>query len=210
MKMKDIEKTRLEKTSHEKTGLEKKRDLVFEYEENFAFRLASKVVDRPQLSVWMILIPIVFVFYFQKLKQFTEGRKQFVEKFMEERNMALDAAVRAAEPGQKPDIRNMAEKTGLPKDATAPFDKWMELLVEHYTDLLKARGDKFSDLVRHAYRNRSNYLIFLNRLNQSEKDLNAALARHLEKITDNVTEAVSAIEEESEMMRRESAQIIFQ
>ncbi|MDM8516943.1 NF038143 family protein [Desulfobacterales bacterium HSG16] len=193
----------------EKSRLEKNRGIVFEYEENFAFRLASKVVDRPELSIWMILMPIIFVFYFQKLKQFTDGRKQFVEKFLEERNMALDVSIRAIESGHEPDIPSLVEKTGLPVDAASPFGRWLEILVEHYTDLLKAEGENFSDLVRHAYRTRSNYLIFLNRLNQSEKDLNAALTPHLEKIAANIFEAVSAIEKESEIMRRESAQIIF-
>ena len=40
-------------------------------------------------------------------------------------------------------------------------------------DLLAAEGDSFEALVRSAYRNRTNYLLTLNRLNTVEKEFYA-------------------------------------
>ena len=45
---------------------EEKAKMILDHEEWFAESLAIKIVEKPTLSVWMILIPIVFIYYFYR------------------------------------------------------------------------------------------------------------------------------------------------
>ena len=59
-----------------------KRDLILADEKQFAARVSVKVIDKPRLDVWMILIPVFFIFYFWQLKRYAKGRKTFAENFL--------------------------------------------------------------------------------------------------------------------------------
>ncbi|MCK7506199.1 MAG: NF038143 family protein [Desulfobacterales bacterium] len=84
-------------------------------------------------------------------------------------------AVEALETDVKPNIDRIARQSGLPDALEKPYASWLKALVEYYTDLLAADGDSFEALVRSAYRNRTDYLLTLNRLNTVEKEFYAAL-----------------------------------
>ena len=45
--------------------LDLNRDLILAHERRFAGHVAGEVVDKPVLALWMILIPVFFVFYLQ-------------------------------------------------------------------------------------------------------------------------------------------------
>ena len=47
----------------------KKQEQILAREEALANRLALAVLDKPTPPIWMILIPVFFVFYAWKLKQ---------------------------------------------------------------------------------------------------------------------------------------------
>ncbi len=72
-----------------------------------------------------------------------------------------------------------------------------------------AEGDEFAELVKSAYRTRTNYLLFCNRLNQVERDLNAALRPHMKETTEGFDDAVRRIEKVSVELRREDVDNIF-
>lgn len=78
------------------SDMTQKRDLILAEERQFASRVSEQVIDKPQLAVWMILIPVFFVFYFWQLKRYAGGRKTFAEKFLITRSRTLDEALRAA------------------------------------------------------------------------------------------------------------------
>ena len=50
--------------------------LILAHEEDFAAALARHVIDKPKLSIWMILIPIFFVFYFFQLNKYRDGLRK--------------------------------------------------------------------------------------------------------------------------------------
>ncbi len=43
-------------------SIEEKSKLIWTGEEKIAAALANAVLDRPKISIWMILIPIIIVF----------------------------------------------------------------------------------------------------------------------------------------------------
>ena len=45
-------------------ALETKSHIIEEQERRFAYLLASRVIQKPKLSIWMILVPIIFVYFF--------------------------------------------------------------------------------------------------------------------------------------------------
>ena len=85
----------------------------------------------------------------------------------------------------------------------------MSLLVEHYRDLILAPGSSYSALVKSTYKSRTNYLLFLNHLNQVERDFDKALKPHLETSTDDVNGIIKIMEESVISLRRQLAEEIF-
>jgi hypothetical protein len=186
-----------------------KKNLIIQHEELFANTLALKVLEKPKLSVWMILIPIIFVFYFYQYQKFLTGRKMFAEHYLVSRKRALDEAVKVVQTGREPDIGGMAKMSEVPDDIRDKQSKVLSILVEHYVKLLQSDGEVYESLVRSAYQNSSSYLLFLNSLNQAEKDVNRALTPHLQKQHNEISSVVDAIDVQSEILRRESAGKIF-
>jgi hypothetical protein len=190
-------------------ALEKNASLVLAQEERFADALALHVLDRPKLSVWMILIPIIFVYFFYRYQKFSDGRKAFSQNYLINRKRALNEALRVIEDGKEPDIDGLARKSDLPEKVHKRNADVLAILVDHFIGLLRSEGETFNTLVRSAYQNRTNYLLFINQLNQAEKILNAALEPHLAATTENIIEVIRLIEVHSEKLRRKSAEEIF-
>ena len=186
-----------------------KRDLILADEKRFAARVSARVIDKPRLDVWMILIPIFFVFYFWQLKRYAKGRKTFAEKFLITRKRALDEALRSAETDKGPDFGNVVQAADIPDEIRKDYRRWVTLLVEHYRDLIRANGSSYPALVRSTYKSRTNYLLFLNRLNQVEREFDAALKPHLEKSTEDVNGIIKLMEEGATSLRRQLAEEIF-
>ena len=82
------------------TDPNRKYALIMEHEEQFAHALAVHVLDKPRLSIWMILIPIIFVFYFYQVQKFKTGRTTFVEHYLVSRKSALQEAMTAVKTGR--------------------------------------------------------------------------------------------------------------
>jgi hypothetical protein len=182
---------------------------ILRHEEGFAGAIAAVVIEKPQLSIWMILIPIIFVYHIYRFQKYSDGRKMFVKNYMISRKRALEEALVVVNTGNEPDIDRLVEMSTIPEVARQQYAEFMAVLIEHYADLLSSEGDNFDELVRSAYRNRTNYLLFLNRLNQTERALNKALKPHLEETLEGVNDIVRTIESRSEGLRRDTAERIF-
>jgi hypothetical protein len=178
--------------------LKEKSALILEREEKFAIALAAQVINKPQLSLWMILIPIFFVFYFNNFSNLIDKKR------------ALNEAVEVVDGRREPDIRALAELSNMDSRAWAKQAHVLAVLVEHYTILLNAHGEDFASLVREAYGSLTNYLLFLNRLNQAESEVNEALKPNIEGSYEEISDIVSRMEDLSERLRRETAESIFQ
>ncbi len=122
------------------SGMKEKSALILEEEEKFAVTLASQVINKPQLSLWMILIPIFFVFYFNNLNKYKKGSKQFAENYVIDNKRALNEAVEAVNKGREPDIHALAELPNINSKARGKKANIFAILVEHYTILLNSEG----------------------------------------------------------------------
>jgi hypothetical protein len=127
---------------------------------------------------------------------------------MTTRRRAMNLAFEAVEAGTRPDIDRIARESGLTEALEKPYASWLKVLVDFYMDLLAANGDSFESLVRSAYRNRTNYLLTLNRLSTVEKEFYAAVKPQL-AATEGAAAVIATIETQSQQLRRDLAESIF-
>ncbi len=186
-----------------------KKDLILTYEQTFAARVAAGVIEKPGLSLWMILIPVIFIHFFYRLNTYNQGCKEFAQHFIVTRQRALDEACLSLEAGSKPDIGKLVDLSSAPRESHRAYRAWLQVLIEHYRDLLHSQGDSFEALLRSVYRTRNNYLLFINHLNRVEKEFNAALKPSLGESTAGVNQIVAHIEMRCTELRRADAEKIF-
>lgn len=189
-------------------GFEQKKEMILQRELMFANAIGAKVFEKPQVHFWMVLIPILFLYFIYRMQRFKSGRMKFDQEFMTTRRKAMDLAVEALETGVKPNIDRIARESGITDALEKPYAAWLRALVDHYDDLLAANGESFEALVRSTYHNRTNYLLTLNRLNTVEKEFYAALKPQL-VTTEGAAAVIEAIEEHSRRLRRDLAEQIF-
>jgi hypothetical protein len=190
-------------------ALDTKSNLIEERERQFAYLLASRVIQKPRLSVWMILVPIIFIYYFYRLNQYKAGRHEFVTNYMISRKRALEAACRSLETGTAADLDALSGQANLPAEVLPQYRSFLGAFNEYYLDLLQAEGASFDALVRSAFKSKTDFLIRLNRFNQTEKELNTALKPHMADTTEGFSEVVSVMEQSSAELRRNAADQIF-
>jgi len=189
-------------------SVERKKELILQRELLFANAIGAAVFEKPKVSFWMVLIPILFLYFVYRMQRFKSGRMKFDHEFMTTRRKALVLAVEALETGVKPNIDRIARVSGITDALEKHYASWLRTLVDYYDDLLAAEGDTFESLVRSAYHNRTNYLLTLNRLNTVEKEFYRALKPQLAS-TEGAAAVIAAIEEHSRRLRRDLAEQIF-
>ncbi|MCP4688676.1 MAG: hypothetical protein GY859_11545 [Desulfobacterales bacterium] len=189
--------------------IETRQTIILVRDLQFAHKLASRVIFKPELSVWMILVPIFFIYYFWRLQKFSKGRGVFVKQWMRPRRQTLEEAWAALEEGRPGEIDRVIPKDQIPPGALGPYRDWIRTMLRYYTDLLRARGDDYNQLVRDANGDKTTHLMVLNQLTQREKRLDKALQPHLEASAPDVAETIRSIESASEAPRREEADRIF-
>jgi hypothetical protein len=190
-------------------SLTEKTDLIRSSETTFAYSLSSIVIEKPKISVWMILIPIILVYHMYRHKSYVKGRQAFAENFLITRNRALEAAVRSIANEGPLDESSVVKEANIPESTKEEYAAWVRVLMTHYKDLLRCDGDSFDALVRSAYKNKTNYLLFLNILNKSEKRFNSVLKPHLQDTTEGVAEIIERMEKGSEKLRYQEVERIF-
>jgi hypothetical protein len=189
--------------------LEQRKEWILAGERQLARVVAAHVIEKPELSIWMILIPIIFVHFFYRLKKVANGRKEFAFNFMLTRQRTLEAAFDGLKTGKAANPNQLCRISSAPKGTYQEYSAWVEVLLQHYDKLLLAQGNSVEDLIRSVYQTRSNYLLFLNQLHRVEKHFNTALMPHLDASLTDVTTIVKTMERQSEAYRREQAGRIF-
>ena len=190
-------------------SIDDKKDCILAQERRLAVAVASQIIDRPKQSIWMILIPVVFIYYFYRLQRYANGRKEFVEHFMISRERAMEEAFSAVKSGKRPDALKLCRMSTVPSQIYAEYGDWLTVLIDHYMDLLQAEGDRIEDLIKSVYKTRTNYLLFFNRLNSVEKKFNTALKPHLPDSIDGANSIMTAMETYSTAWRRNQVESIF-
>ena len=196
--------------------LKQKRETILTAEIAFARSLAVSVIRPKPLSVWEVLIPIIFILEFMKSR---EQREVFVQNLMFTKKMALDAAYKMI--GDKQSMEEaMApiEKQTRELLSTAPAGIYSErirqaqleeirLIIDHYCRLLGADGDDFKALVSGAYPTFARYSDFLMQLAKAEGQVTAAARQTLGDKTD--TRTLAMIEKAIAGMRTREAEKIY-
>ncbi|EFI35229.1 conserved hypothetical protein [Desulfonatronospira thiodismutans ASO3-1] len=187
---------------------------IFQREEQFAHTLATSVIQKPKLSVWMFLVPILFIYHANHIKRYKNNLANFQQGFTRTKLHALNLAREELVRGEKKEEREM--------DLFADYDvdgpnvqevrnRQMEeirLLIKHYRSLLRSSGRDYPELVRSAYKTKNEYKKFLNKLNQAEKEVNKA-ALHAFHDSDDSRKVVSEMEKQASILRNQEAGSIF-
>ena len=190
--------------------LQQKKETVLGYERDLGTRLACKIFDKPKPPLWMIFVPVFFLFFMQKMKEYKTGLQDFVENHLIARQRALDMAIEVMERGTQLDPSDLKSLgTRVPEHARTEYMRWMELMIEHFLQLLEAKGQSCQDLVKNSYQNKTNFLLFCHNLNTAEKAYNQALLPGLEGETEDLRTVINKIGQHLEILRREDADKFF-
>ena len=190
--------------------IEAKKDLILDYELRFANELGLTIIPKPKMRAWMVLIPMYFVFHIYRHKKYMGGRRIFAANFMVSRRGIADETMEALRQNRPVNLDALSAKAKLPsKEAQRDYREWLTVLMDHYRDLLTAQGDNFDELVKLAYRNRSDYLLTLDQLSGAEKKFNSTLRPHIKNETEDIDDFIAGIEHHSTRLRQAHAQAVF-
>ena len=175
-----------------------KYKIILEKEQSMARKVALSLIRPKPLTVWEIMIPVIFILNYVKLKH---SREIFIQNQMFTKKMALDAALDM----RKKDVPKesvMAQIDARTKELVASVPggiysddirlqqlNEIDLLIDHYGFLLNASGTDYSSLVTKAYQTAAAYSSFLDALQAAEKAVMKAAHRTLGSKADTATAA---------------------
>lgn len=156
-----------------------------------ARQLASIVLEKPEPPFWASFIPMVFVFYAHKLKQYSSGLDEFAHNYLVLRRDALESAIAAKMANAAVDVDKLFNNAGdMPPPAKHHYLRWIALLTDHYLLLLNSHGNCHATLVRSGYENKAAYLSFCACFIEAEQDFNLALLPGIEGEAQDLFEVV--------------------
>ena len=178
--------------------------------------VAFSLIRPKTLTVWEIMIPVIFILNYVKLKH---SREIFVQNQMFTKKMALDAALdmKKKDATKETVMAQIQSKTeelvssvpgGIYSDDIRQQQLIeMDLLIDHYSRLLNAAGKDYVSLVTHVYQTAAAYSSFLEALAAAEKEVMSAAHRTLGSQADMAT--AEKIESITENMRAAEVNTIF-
>ena len=190
-------------------SLSEKYELILANERQLAKNVAAEVVDRPELVMWMILIPVFFVFYFFQLKRYKNSLKDFVRHFLMTRKRVLDAIYEAVELEAEVDVDALVDVSDAPEETKDEYRFWVTALIEFFQELIQAQGVTYPELVKSGLKNRTTYLLAVNKLNNVERTFNKALTPFLPDDEGDIANIVKTMEQCVETFRKEQVKEIF-
>lgn len=192
------------------TDLNERKMLILAYETAASRQLALHVIEKPLPRVWMIFIPILFVFYFWKLKEYENGLKNFAENYLIPRRRALEAACAAEESGLPVNIGLLVSQFDDMQETTHALCKeWLTVLTGHFQLLLKAEGNSYHELVHSGYRNKSSYLLFCQQMDRTETAFNMALLETIDGDSTALCQVTQAMKEGMRALQNQSVENFF-
>lgn len=183
--------------------------LIEENERRFANRIAHRLIETPKLHVWMVLIPVIFVFHFFNLNKASKGRKLFVDNYLVTRRKTLQEVHDALEEQRPPDLETLAASKDVPDAIRHHYKAWLQTLIAHYTALLTAHGDSYDKLLKSAYRNHATCQEAIRKLNDAEMRFNSALKPLLPKESEDANSIIATMQETSVALRKEQLKNVF-
>jgi len=199
-----------------KKAVDTKYKIIIEHELSMAKAVAVSLIKPKMLTVWEIMIPVIFILNYVKIKQ---SREVFIQNHLFTKKMALKAAFDMFKKGLNKhavmeSIESQTQKTlssvpdGIYSDEIRCEQvKEVELLIDHYCKLFKADGENYAALVVSAYQTRENYAAFFKLLKSAENDVMMAARRTLGDQADS--QAVGRLEEITNRIRAAGVEKIF-
>jgi len=193
-----------------------KYKIILEHERSMARAVAGSLIQPKPISVWEVMIPVIFILNFAKTKQ---SREVFIQNHLFTKNMALKAAFdmfkkELNKQAVMESIESQTQKTLSSVPDSIYSDeirreqiKEIELLIDHYGKLFKADGENYAGLVVSAYQIRENYAAFFRQLKAAENDVMMAARRTLGDQADSW--AAGRLEELTDRIRAAGVEKIF-
>jgi hypothetical protein len=198
------------------TILDTKYENILAQENAVAKAVARRVIGQNPVTVWDVLIPIVFVFNVLKFKR---AREIFTLNFLFTKKLALQGAFDMVKKGQNREdaLSQIRDRTSqiLASDKKGIYSikirqkqmREMELLLDHYFRILNAEGKDYVSMVKHAYRTRQNFAAFVKELEGIEKEVNRAASQTVK--TASAPDIILKMEESTARLRAAEAENIF-
>ncbi|WP_045220826.1 NF038143 family protein [Desulfonatronum thioautotrophicum] len=196
-------------------NLREKYDIILDHERQFAYRLAKDVVKKPEVSVWMILLPVLFVHHMMKMTQYKEGIHTFAKNILGTKMKALDKALQDVETGEIQNYGPADYFPNVPLDSEQEIEladkqiRVLSLMEKHYRTLLEQSGGTLEDLVRGAYGSSGTYRYYINKLVEAEEGINRHLRQNFHTSEESGA-VMRRIEERMAEMREEELRFFFQ
>ncbi|MFP4657654.1 MAG: NF038143 family protein, partial [Desulfonatronovibrionaceae bacterium] len=167
------------------------------------------------ISVWMILIPILFVHHMYRVNKYKNGVHSFARGIMEPKLKALEGALEetasGAECRELPPESYFPELKGredLDKTLLSKQVRVINLLKGHYRRLMDAGGASYGQLLRRAYPRERQYKEFISRLNKTERDLNQYLTENFHT-SDESVDIVRRMEKKCKLLRKKEIAFFY-
>ncbi len=176
--------------------LKKKFEMILARETSMARAVALATIKPRPFSVWEVLIPIIFIFGYMKSK---ETREVFAQNVLFTKKMAMQAAFDMLKKDQSREtaMEQIRSKTremittipgGIYSDEIRHAQlKEIELLIDHYCQLLNSDGDDYDSLVFNAYQTPERLTEFFERLQKAEEGVGLAARSTLGGDADTTT-----------------------
>ena len=170
--------------------------MILSRETAIARSVALAVIQPKPLSVWEVIIPIIFIFGYMKSK---ETREVFAQNVLFTKKMALQAALDLFKKGQTREsvmdrIRSKTREmiSEIPDgiysaEIRKEQLKEIDLLVDHYCRLLESTGYDYDSLVFNAYRTAERVDDFFEQLQKAEESVGRAAHNTLGSNADTPT-----------------------
>lgn len=191
-------------------NLDTKKLQILANEQLMAQRLAREVIDRPMPSAWMILVPVYFLFYAIRLKDYAKGLDIFAGQYLRPRCRLLEAAAASLAANAGLDIEPLvAQAESIPDTARPHYRFWLSLLGNHYRNLLAADGETLADLTRSHYRCRSSLLLHFRQLHRAEAAFNTSLLPSIAGDCQDIRDLVDRLNHAVQTLQQQEAERIF-
>lgn len=155
-------------------------------------------------------MPILFVFYYWKVKEYENSLKDFAENALVPWQKALEAVFAAKETGSPVNNTLLVDQFVMKRESTRPLcAEWLTVLTEHFRLLLGAEGDSYQELVCAGYQNRSSYLQFCYNIDKTETAFNMRLLETIDGDSAELCEVTRTMAEGLKNLRLQNAESFF-
>ncbi|MBM9538069.1 NF038143 family protein [Desulfobulbus alkaliphilus] len=188
--------------------------LLWDHENQFAYAVAKQVLQKPAISVWLIFIPILFLYYAHKIQQYKAGVHDFGKGLARSKILALDSALEEWQSGGRDEeylqafvSKDLENSPNIMRVRDKQIAE-VELLKTHYAQLLRQQGTSVSTLIKKTYKTGARYRQFLEQIHAAENEVHDAVLRayHPSEEAQQVTRKMQKI---IHKLREEEVRTIF-